>query len=246
MRALGDILIPHGTEASARLMNSVRDSIVCRSMPIARVHLSEGERLRKFDKDENRIYLVENGAVSLEHFSPAGRRTILDVLPPNCLFGEDSLPGQSDQYTPTACVPTRLLSLRNDAFQAIVQDAAVNAHWQMVLMLKARRNRSFLLQNAISDCEARLAMRLFDMAWCFGTKDGREIRIELRLRHEDYAAMIGTTRSRVGFFLQRFAGRNMLRKSEAGLLVVDPPMVVGYIMERMGLTPASPAGWSDR
>lgn len=234
--ALADVLVSRRFDLSARLMSGIRTSIASRSLCATRYELSCGDRLRPAGHSDNRIYMIESGAVSMEHFSSTGRRIILDVLPRNDYFGEDALPGVSSQYTAAALTSTVLIGLDSELFQDIVQEAPIHQQWRASLMLRSLRSRSFLLQHATSDCEARLAMRLFDLSHTFGTNLGREIRIDLRLRHEDYAAMVSTTRSRVGFFLQRFTDRKMVRKSDDGLLVIDPPTLVGYIMERMDLT----------
>lgn len=240
--ALADLLVSRRSDLSARLMTSIRTSMTSRSVHGTRYDLARGERLHPAGHADGRVYFVQSGAISMEHFASTGRRTILDVLPRNDYFGEDALPGLANHYTPTALTPTVVVGLEFELFQNIVREADVHHQWRASLMLRSHRYRSFLLQHATSDCEARLAMRLYDLSHAFGTNvdtpSGRAIRIDLRLRHEDFAAMVATTRSRVGFFLQRFADRKMLRKADDGRLVVDPLTLVSYIMERMALTVA--------
>lgn len=236
--SLADVLLPPGRDVTPRLVTTVTSLIDSRAVPATRYELAPNERLRpRDDHDTGRVYLVDSGVVSLEHFSPRGRRTILDLLPPHDFFGEDSMPGLPEQYSATAVSPATLICIKHDAFQKLVSEANLGLLWRQSLNVKARRHRSFLLRFATSDCETRLALSLFDMAYTFGTAAGPEVRIELRLRHEDYAAMVATTRSRIGIFLQRFADRGMLRRTGSGHLMVRLPVLVGYIMERMGLTP---------
>ncbi|MEV6811613.1 Crp/Fnr family transcriptional regulator [Micromonospora sp. NPDC051296] len=234
---LDDMLVPRGSELTVRLMEGIKPTLRSLAIPTRRVELACGELLHQPGATDGRVYLIESGAVCLEHYSPTGRRTILDVLSTNEYFGEDSLPGMPSQYTPAAVTATKLIGVESAVLHSLLRDANVFDVWQHSQILKARRHRSLLLQHAISDSEARLAMCLLDMAQSFGTSTGQDVRIGLKLRHEDYAAMIGTTRSRVGLFLQRFTDRKMIRKSPCGAIVANPRIIVGYIMERMGLPP---------
>ncbi|PZG18838.1 hypothetical protein C1I95_12825 [Micromonospora craterilacus] len=235
---LDDMLVPRGSELTVRLMEGIKPTLHSPAVPTRRVELACGELLHQPGATDGRVYLIESGAVCLEHYSPTGRRTILDVLSTNEYFGEDSLPGMPSQYTPAAVTATKLIGVESTVLHSLLRDANVFDVWQHSQILKARRHRSLLLQHAISDSEARLAMCLLDLAQSFGTSTGQDVRIGLKLRHEDYAAMIGTTRSRVGLFLQRFTDRKMIRKSSCGAIVANPRIIVGYIMERMGLPPA--------
>ncbi|MBX7269912.1 Crp/Fnr family transcriptional regulator [Micromonospora sp. Llam7] len=236
-RVLDDMLVPRGSELSSRLMKGIKSTLHTRAVPTRRVELADGELLHQPGATDSRVYLIETGAICLEHYSPTGRRTILDVLSANEYFGEDSLPGMPSQYTPAAITPTRLIVMESGVLHGLLREANVFDVWQHSQILKARRHRSLLLQHVTSDSEARLAMRLLDLTQSFGTRTGQDIRIGLKLRHEDYAAMIGTTRSRVGLFLQRFTDRKMIRRAPCGAIVANPRLIVGYIMERMGLRP---------
>lgn len=235
---LGDILLPMDRGMAPKLMADLRGWIAQGLAPATLIELSAHERLRpQLGPDAARVYLIEHGVVVLEHYSPRGRRTILDVLPPNDFFGEDSMPGIPEQYNATALSDVSLICLRHDIFQSLIASSELNQLWRLSLNMKVRRHRSFLLRFATSDCETRLALALFDLAHTFGVNSGPKVRIDLRLRHEDYAAMVGTTRSRVGLFLQRFEERNMLQRNRYGQLLIAPGFLVSYIMERMGLTP---------
>ncbi|MGW0503434.1 Crp/Fnr family transcriptional regulator [Micromonospora sp. NPDC003241] len=233
---LDDMLVPRGSELTLRLMKGVRSALYAHPVAARRVALAAGELLQT-DGADGRVYFIDSGAIFLEHYSPTGRRTIIDMLSKNEYFGEDSLPGMPNQYIPAAVVDTNLIVLDNVVMRDLLDEANICDVWLRSQMLKARRHRSLLLQHTTSDCEARLAMRLLDLAQGFGTASGRSIRIGLKLRHEDYAAMIGTTRSRVGLFLQRFTERGMIRKTPCGAIHADPRLIVDYLMERMGLGP---------
>ncbi|QOC92064.1 Crp/Fnr family transcriptional regulator [Micromonospora craniellae] len=232
---LDDMLVPRGSELTHRLMKGVRSALYSPTVAARRVALAGGELLHQPGGADGRVYFIESGAICLEHYSPTGRRTILDVLSKNEYFGEDSLPGMPNQYIPAAVVDTSLIVVESAALRDLLDEPNICDVWLHSQMLKARRHRSLLLQHTTSDCEARLAMRLLDLAQGFGAASGRSVRIGLKLRHEDYAAMIGTTRSRVGLFLQRFTDRKMIRKASCGAIVADPRLIVEYLMERMGL-----------
>jgi len=234
--AFSDVLVPRDSSLLKYLAHSVQERMSSHSTPAAHITLRTGDLLNARTSDRRRIYLIKSGTISQEHFSPAGRRTILDILPSNEYFGDDTDPGVPSQYLASAVEQTSLISIEFEEFQRIVQQAPLYDAWRTSLMLRSRRRRGLLLQHFVSDCEGRLAMRLYDLAQAFGVSCGSETCINLKLRHEDYGAMIGTTRSRVGHFLQRFAEKNLLRKSDEGLLIVNNVALAGYIMERLGLT----------
>ena len=54
------------------------------------------------------------------------------------------------------------------------------------------------------DSEQRLGQTLLQLARTMGKKDPLGIRIELKISHEEFSEMVGTTRPRITFFMQRF------------------------------------------
>jgi CRP-like cAMP-binding protein len=62
-----------------------------------------------------------------------------------------------------------------------------------------------------------------------GKKDPRSIRIELRISHEELASMVGTTRSRISVFMQRFRNLNLIEISEEHHLIIKEKNLSAYL-----------------
>jgi CRP-like cAMP-binding protein len=81
-------------------------------------------------------------------------------------------------------------------------------------------DQQVVIANLVSvDSEQRLGQTLLQIARKHGKKDPRSIRIELRISHEELAAMIGTTRLRISILMQRFRNLGLLEHNDERQLI---------------------------
>jgi len=79
------------------------------------------------------------------------------------------------------------------------------------------------------DSEQRLGKTLLHLGRKLGRKDPRSIRIELRISHEELASMVGTTRSRISVFMQRFRNLNLIELTEEHHLIIKEQKLTRYL-----------------
>ena len=151
------------------------------------------------------IFVVQTGRIRLSVVSEAGKEATLGILSPGDLFGEGGL---ADQVVRTssavaisdACV---LLHIEKQAMTlAMSQDPTLAAMFIKYLLKRNIRYQDDLVDQLFNSSEKRLARVLLLMAQ-FGRAGVSEMSVP-RLSQETLAEMVGTTRPRVSFFMNRF------------------------------------------
>jgi CRP-like cAMP-binding protein len=81
------------------------------------------------------------------------------------------------------------------------------------------------------DSEQRLGQTLLQLARTMGKKDPRSIRIELKISHEELSEMVGTTRSRISLFMQRFRNLGLIESNKDRFLVIKEKKLTDYLAQ---------------
>jgi CRP/FNR family transcriptional regulator, cyclic AMP receptor protein len=150
------------------------------------------------------LFVIQKGQVKLSVKSQGMREAILDILSDGDFVGKDSIAGQSSRTaSATAITDCSLLRIEKKAmlFELARQLKLANMFWSYVLARNIRYQQDLVDQHCNSS-EKRLARILLLLAR-FGGHGAQESTIP-RISHEMLAEMIGTTRSRVCFFMNRF------------------------------------------
>lgn len=150
------------------------------------------------------LFFIQKGKVQLSVVSEGGKEATLGILNESDFFGESGLAGQTirmcSAIAVTDCV---LLHVEKDAMmRAMSLEPKLSALFVKYLLKRNIRYQDDLVDQLFNSSEKRLARVLLLMAH-FG-KDGVSEMSVPRLSQETLAAMVGTTRSRVSFFMNRF------------------------------------------
>lgn len=171
----------------------------CRSfkLPEGTVVFAQGERA------DSVFYLLE-GTVKLSVVSTAGKEAVVAMLGPGDFFGEGCLAGQALRVgSATAVADASVLRIRKrDMARALRTDAAFSARFIDHMLSRNIRVEEDLVDQLFNSSEKRLARKLLLLAR-YGTEDGPH-RALPRLSQETLAEMVGTTRSRVNYFMNKF------------------------------------------
>ncbi|MDR4474303.1 MAG: Crp/Fnr family transcriptional regulator [Nitrospira sp.] len=150
------------------------------------------------------VFYLQVGKVKLSLVSQQGKEAVLALLEPGAFFGESCLAGQVVRMaTATAeeeCVLVRIE--KNAMIRVLHKDAAFSALFMSYLLLHNMRIEENLVDQLFNSSEKRLARMLLLLAH-FG-KDGKPESVMPKVSQETLAEMIGTTRSRVSFFMNKF------------------------------------------
>src|ERR1700683_659575 len=150
------------------------------------------------------LFFIQSGKVRLSVVSEAGKEATLAILGERDFFGENGLAGavlrMSSATAITDCV---LLHVEKKAMmQTMSLEPKLSAMFLKDLLKRNMRYQDDLVDQLFNSSEKRLARVLLLMAQ-FGKKGVSEMSVP-RLSQETLAEMVGTTRSRVSFFMNRF------------------------------------------
>ena len=150
------------------------------------------------------LFFIQDGKVQLSVVSEAGKEATLGILSEGDFFGEGGLAGQtvrmSSAIAVTDCV---LLHVGKKAMMlAMGREPKLSAIFVKYLLKRNIRYQDDLVDQLFNSSEKRLARLLLLMAQ-FGKEEVSEMSVP-RLSQETLAEMVGTTRSRVSFFMNRF------------------------------------------
>ena len=150
------------------------------------------------------LFFIQEGKVRLSVVSDAGQEATLGILHESDFFGEGGLAGQllrmSSATAMTECV---LLHIERKAMmRAMSLEPKLSAVFLKYLLKRNTRYQDDLVDQLFNSSEKRLARVLLLMAQ-FGKEGVSEMSVP-RLSQETLAEMVGTTRSRVRFFMNRF------------------------------------------
>jgi CRP-like cAMP-binding protein len=150
------------------------------------------------------LFFVQTGKVRLSVVSEAGKEATLGILGEGDFFGEGGLAGQPHRMSSaTAMTDCVLLHIEPKAMMRTMSaEPKLSALFVKYLLRRNIRYQDDLVDQLFNSSEKRLARVLLLMAH-FGKKGVSEMSVP-RLSQETLAEMIGTTRSRVSFFMNRF------------------------------------------
>ena len=148
------------------------------------------------------MFYVERGRVKLGVVSKKGKEAVIAILPPRSFFGEGSLAGQTVHVaTATAFADCAVLAFRKREILIAIRENPDFAEFFITYLLQRNaRIEEDLVDQLFNSSEKRLARLLLLLAH-FGKDEEPEV---VRVNQETLARMIGTTRPRVSFFMNKF------------------------------------------
>ena len=153
---------------------------------------------------EEAVFYIQAGKVKLTVVSKQGKEAVVAVLERGSFFGESCLAGQTVRSaTATALEDSNLVRIDKDAMIRVLhEEPAFAALFIAYLLAHTLRVEEDLVDHLFNSSEMRLARVLLLMAH-FG-KEGKPETVIAKISQETLAEMIGTTRSRVSFFMNKF------------------------------------------
>ena len=150
------------------------------------------------------VFYIQAGRVKLSVVSPHGKEAVIAILAPGSFFGEGCLAGQLVHLaTATTVEAASIVRIDKQSMLRLLQDDRTFSALFLAYMLSRNvRIQEDLVDQLFNSSEKRLARVLLLMAQ-FG-KEGAPEEVIPKVSQETLAGMIGTTRSRVSFFMNRF------------------------------------------
>jgi CRP/FNR family transcriptional regulator, cyclic AMP receptor protein len=165
------------------------------------------------------VFYIQEGKVRLTVVSKIGKEATLGILSEGEFFGEGSLAGQTLRMgSATAMTDCELLRIdKKVMIEALRREHEFSDMFVAYLLARNIRYEEDLVDQLFNSSEKRLARVLLLLAH-FG-KEGVPETVIPKISQETLAEMIGTTRSRVSFFMNRFRKLGFLDYGEDGLQV---------------------------
>ena len=150
------------------------------------------------------VFYIRTGAVKLSVLSQAGRECVVGILGAGDFFGEGCLAGQPVRMcTASAASVSTVLRIRKAQMVRLLhKQRALSDRFIAHMLARNIRVEEDLIDQLFNSSEKRLARTLLLLAR-YGKSEG-PARVVPKMSQETLAEMIGTTRSRVNFFMKKF------------------------------------------
>ena len=151
----------------------------------------------------NSVFYVQEGGIKLSVLSSAGKEAVVAMLGPGDFLGEGCLAGQPLRMgAATAVMRTALLRIaKRDMVRLLHDHRGFSDRFLAHMLTRNIRIEEDLVDQLFNSSEKRLARTLLLLAR-YGKEDTQ--RVLPKLSQETLAEMVGTTRSRVNFFMNKF------------------------------------------
>ena len=227
IRELKAIIKPNVREIDPHV-ESLLESIVIGKQVL---HLEKHSSAFSQGDPADAIYFIQSGKVKLTVVSPQGKEAVLAMLGPRDFFGEGCLVGQAFR------VSTALAMEASTVFRVEKQSMLLGLHGQPNLSEKftaALLARNINLEEDLCDqlfnqSEKRLARVLLKLSRLGQHPDMPNAKMP-RLSHETLAEMVGTTRSRVTFFMNKFRKLGLIEYKGTGDITVRDELIRDIVL----------------
>jgi CRP-like cAMP-binding protein len=150
------------------------------------------------------VMYIQKGGVKISVINEVGREAVVAILGPADFFSEGCLAGQTIcMETATAITPTAILVIeKNEMIRVLHAEHALSDRFLSYMLSRNIRIEEDLIDQLFNSSEKRLARTLLLLAR-YG-KESQPQKMLPKVSQDMLAGMIGTTRSRVSFFMNKF------------------------------------------
>ena len=168
------------------------------------VEYGRGEAIFTQGDPCDHVLYIQTGGVKLSVLSKTGREAVVAMLGPGDFFGEGGLAGQASRMgSASAITPSTILLIDKDKMVKLLhRQHDMSDRFISHMLSRNIRIEEDLIDQLFNSSEKRLARTLLLLAR-YGSQD-KPSRVVPRISQETLAEMVGTTRSRVNFFLNKF------------------------------------------
>ncbi|HWI16547.1 MAG TPA: Crp/Fnr family transcriptional regulator [Vicinamibacterales bacterium] len=168
------------------------------------VRIAKGAVVFAQGAQANSVFYIQEGGIKLAVLSSAGKEAVVAILGPGDFFGEGCLAGQPLRMgTAKAVMKTTLLRIaKRDMVRLLHERPEFSNRFIEHMLTRNIRIEEDLVDQLFNSSEKRLARTLLLLAR-YGKEDVTP-RVLPKLSQETLAEMVGTTRSRVNFFMNKF------------------------------------------
>jgi len=203
--------------------------------------VGDGKTILKYQKDQivfsqgdvaDAVFYIQTGKIKLTVVSERGKEAVVGILEPSHFFGEGCLNGHPLRVTTAAAIEQSLITRipKAEMIATLHDQPRFSELFMADLLSRNSRIEEDLIDQLFNSSEKRLARALLLLA-----NFGKEATVEPigKFSQETLAEMIGTTRSRVSFFMNKFRklgyihynGKLEIRNSLLNVVLYDKPEI---------------------
>lgn len=192
-------------------------------LPLRTLRFAAGVVVFAQGSSANSVLYVLEGGVKLSVLSSSGKEAVVAMLAPGDFLGEGCLAGQTLRMgTATAVAATALLRIpKGDMVRLLHGHADFSERFLAHMLTRNIRIEEDLVDQLFNSSEKRLARTLMLLAR-YGKEDAGQ-RVLRKVSQQTLADMVGTTRSRVNFFMNKFRKLGLIEYN--GVLKVNSSLL---------------------
>jgi len=190
------------------------------------VEFRRGETIYSQGQPASTVLYIQKGGVKFCAVNGSGKEVVVAMFGPTDFFGEGCMAGQMVRIgTAVAMTPTTLLAIeKSELLRVLHAEHGLSDHFIRYMLAHNIRVEEDLMDQLFNSSEKRLARALLNLAR-YGKQD-QPVRELPKVSRDTLANMIGTTRSRVDFFMEKFRklgfieGNGRIKVDKSLLMVV--------------------------
>jgi CRP-like cAMP-binding protein len=219
------------TPEADRFKQQMRDSLRHETVNSRAVTIPRHANVYNCGDQDEKVYFIETGQINLSLLSPEGKECLLAIHGSGDVFGELGLAGLARHESATAMQETKLKQIPCSQFFARLSRDSLFEGFVRYLAVRVADQQQVIANLVTADSEQRLGQTLLQLARTMGKKDPRSIRIELKISHEELSEMVGTTRPRISFFMQRFRNLGLIETNSDHFLIIKEHKLTDYLAQ---------------
>ena len=187
------------------------------------VEYQKSEKIYSQGESTNDVLYIQKGGIKLSVVNEVGKEAVVAMLGPGDFFGEGGMAGQLVRMgTATATTPTILLVIeKQEMIRVLHGEHAFSDRFIAYMLERNVRIEEDLIDQLFNSSEKRLARTLLLLAQ-YGQQDQPQ-KVVAKISQETLAEIVGTTRARVNFFMNKFKKLGFIRYN--GGLHVDASLL---------------------
>jgi len=168
------------------------------------VEYRKSQKIYSQGEPAERVLYIQNGGIKLSVVNEVGKEAIVAILAAGDFFGEGCLAGQNVRMgTATAITPATVLVIeKREMIRLLHAEHAFSDRFVTYMLARNIRIEEDLVDQLFNSSEKRLARTLLLLAR-YGEQEQPQ-KVLAKISQETLAEMVGTTRSRINFFMNKF------------------------------------------
>ncbi len=210
--------------------NKMRESLAREVKNSRAIQIAKHANVYTIGEQDEMVYFIESGQVKLLMVSSEGNECLLAIHGSGDVFGElclTGLPGRLETAITMEDSVLRKVPCAN--FLQLLANESLLEGFVKYLAVRVAEQQEVIANLVTVDSEQRLGKTLLHLAKQLGTKGSRGRRIELQISQDELSSMIGTTRPRVSFFMQRFRNLGLIELTSEHHLIVKEAKLTAYL-----------------